>query len=167
MKGKTAPGFELETLDGKKMRLADLKGKAVLLNFWATWCDPCKIEMPWFVELQNQYGPQGLAIIGIAMDDSSNEAIAKFTKEMGVNTWAAFAGTDDNAMVDGDFAVLEGELQPVLKSLRAENVNIVAIHSHMTQEKPRILFLHYWGKGTAADLAGKLKKALVAQKAAK
>ena len=87
----------------------------------------------------------------------------EMTKEMGVNTWAAFAGTDDNAVVDGDFAVLEDELQPVLKSLRAAGVNIVAIHSHMTHENPRILFLHYWGKGKAADLAKAVKSALAAQ----
>jgi hypothetical protein len=89
------------------------------------------------------------------------------TKEMGVNTWAAFAGTDDNAVVDGDFAVLEDELQPVLRSLRAEGINIVAIHHHMTHEEPRILFLHYWGKGTADALARSLKKTLDAQKAVK
>jgi hypothetical protein len=89
------------------------------------------------------------------------------TKEMGVNTWAAFAGTDDNAVVDGDFAVLEDELQPVLKSLRAEGINIVAIHHHMTHEEPRILFLHYWGKGKSDALARSLKKTLDAQKAVK
>lgn len=88
-------------------------------------------------------------------------------KEMGVNTWAAFAGADDNAIMDGDFAVLEEQLQPVLKSLRAEGVNIVAIHSHMTQENPRILFLHYWGRGKAESLARSLKKTLDAQKAVK
>ena len=87
-------------------------------------------------------------------------------KEMGVNTWAAFAGTDDSAVVDGDFCVLETELQPVLKTLRAEGINIVAIHHHMTMEEPRYLFLHYWGKGSAAQLAASLKKAL-AQQAAK
>jgi phosphotransferase system IIB component len=85
-------------------------------------------------------------------------------KEMGVNTWAAFAGADDNALVDGDFAVLEDELQRVLKALRHDGVNIVAIHSHMTQENPRILFLHYWGRGKAADLARALKSALDTQK---
>ncbi len=86
------------------------------------------------------------------------------TKEMGVNTWAAFAGTDDNAVVDGDFAVIEDELQTVLKSLRAAGVNIVAIHSHMTHEEPRILFLHYWGRGQAEDLAKAVKSALDTQK---
>lgn len=86
-------------------------------------------------------------------------------KEMGVNTWAAFAGTDENAVVDGDFAVLEDELQPVLKSLRAGGINIVAIHHHMTHEAPRTLFLHYWGTGSAASLAQGVKQAVDAQKA--
>jgi uncharacterized protein DUF1259 len=76
---------------------------------------------------------------------------------MGVNTWAAFAGSDDNAIVDGDFAVTEDELQPVLKSLLKEKINIVAIHQHMTHEEPRIMFFHYWGRGTAKDLAQAIK----------
>jgi thiol-disulfide isomerase/thioredoxin len=80
-----APDFSLESLDGKNMKLSDLRGHAVLLNFWATWCSPCKIEMPWFVELQKQYGARGLQIIGVAMDDASKEDIAKFAKDMGVN----------------------------------------------------------------------------------
>lgn len=82
---------------------------------------------------------------------------------MGVNTWAAFAGSDNEAVVDGDFAMLEEELQPILKTLRAEGINIVAIHQHMTQEQPRYLFLHYWGKGKAVDLAKGVKKALDVQ----
>ncbi len=80
-----APDFSLESLDGKTMRLSDLRGKAVLLNFWATWCGPCKIEMPWFVDLQNKYGSEGLQIVGVAMDDASKEDIGKFAKDMGVN----------------------------------------------------------------------------------
>ncbi len=84
-------------------------------------------------------------------------------KEMGVNTWAAFAGTNDNAVVDGDFACLETELQGVLKSLRSGGINIVAIHQHMTLENPRYIFLHYWGRGKATDLAAKLKTALDTQ----
>jgi thiol-disulfide isomerase/thioredoxin len=83
--GNLAPDFELPELDGKKLKLSDLRGKAVLLNFWATYCGPCKIEMPWFVELQKEYGPQGFQIVGVAMDDASTEDIAKFAKEMGVN----------------------------------------------------------------------------------
>jgi Domain of Unknown Function (DUF1259) len=78
-------------------------------------------------------------------------------KDMGVNTWAAFAGSDDNAVVDGDFAVTEDELQPVLKSLINDKINIVAIHQHMTHEEPRIMFFHYWGRGRAKDLAQAVK----------
>jgi uncharacterized protein DUF1259 len=82
-------------------------------------------------------------------------------KDMGVNTWAAFAGSDENAVVDGDFAVTEDELQPVLKSLLMNKINIVAIHSHMTHEEPRILFFHYWGRGSAKDLAQAVKGGLL------
>jgi hypothetical protein len=79
---------------------------------------------------------------------------------MGVNTWAAFAGTDALAVVDGDFAVVEGELQAVLKALRSAKILVVAIHNHMTFESPRIVFLHYWGVGPAAELARAVRSAL-------
>src|SRR6202023_3483354 len=76
---------------------------------------------------------------------------------MGVNTWAAFAGTPDDALVVGDFVVLENELQTVLKTLREANINIVAIHQHMTGENPRMIFLHYYARGKALDLARGVK----------
>ncbi len=79
---------------------------------------------------------------------------------MGVNTWAAFAGSAERAVVDGDFAMLESELQGVLKALRAAGIDIVAIHQHMAGEQPRILFLHFWGVGRAEDLAKGLRAAL-------
>ena len=79
---------------------------------------------------------------------------------MGVNTWAAFAGSDSQAVVDGDFAVLETELQPVLKALRGAGINIVAIHQHMIGEVPRVMFLHYWGTGSVDALASGLRTAL-------
>jgi hypothetical protein len=82
---------------------------------------------------------------------------------MGVNTWAAFVGSDDTAVVDGDFAMLESELQPVLKALRGAGINIVAIHQHMTMESPRVMFLHYWGVGPTRALASGLKAALATQ----
>ena len=81
-------------------------------------------------------------------------------KAMGVTTWAAFAGDEQNAVVDGDFAVVEQELQAVLKTLRAGNVHVVAIHHHMSGESPRLLFLHYWGRGRASELATTIKRAL-------
>jgi len=82
---------------------------------------------------------------------------------MGVNTWAAFAGGDDKAVVDGDFAMRESELQGVLKALCGNGINIVAIHQHMSGESPRVLFLHFWGIGRAEDLARGIKAALDAR----
>jgi hypothetical protein len=108
------------------------------------------------------------------MNGEVNNGMIKFTigrpatmhgtninKDMGVNTWIAFAGTDDNAVVDGDFAVTEDQLQPVLKSLLKDKINIVAIHQHMTHEEPRIIFFHYWGRGSAKDLANAVKGGLL------
>jgi hypothetical protein len=86
----------------------------------------------------------------------------KIDNAMGVNTWMAFAGSDDNALIDGDFAVTEDELQSALKAIRVGGINIVAIHSHMTHEQPRILFFHYWGRGTAKKLAEAIQGALLA-----
>jgi hypothetical protein len=80
---------------------------------------------------------------------------------MGVSTWAAFAGSDENAVVDRDFAVTENELRQALKSLREAGINIVAIHSHMTGEEPPIIFFHYWGRGRAQSLAQSIQKALL------
>jgi hypothetical protein len=82
---------------------------------------------------------------------------------MGVNTWAAFAGSDATAVVDGDFVMFEPEVQPVLKALRSAGLNIVAIHNHMIGESPRTVFLHYWGVGPTRDLAQGLKTALATQ----
>ena len=79
---------------------------------------------------------------------------------MGINTWAAFAGSDDRAVVDGDFAMLEPELQDVLKALRKANIDVVAIHNHMVGEEPRMMFLHYWGIGSTEALARGLASAL-------
>jgi hypothetical protein len=80
--------------------------------------------------------------------------------QMGVNTWGTFAGSDQKAVVDGDFAMRETELQNVLKALRKAGINIVAIHQHMIGEEPRIMFLHYWGVAPAGDLAKGLRTAL-------
>ncbi len=112
---------------------------------------------------------QTLGVAGTAKDGMYKVVIGRETKagcgckvgkNMGVNTWAAFAGEDENAFVDGDFAVLEHELGPVLRSLRGSGINVVAIHNHMVLEEPRFVFLHYWGKGTTMDLARGVRVAL-------
>ncbi len=91
----------------------------------------------------------------------------KVSAGMGVTTWGAFAGTDDHAVVDGDFACLPGELQPTLRTLRRHGINIVAIHNHMENEEPRVIFLHYWGVGSTSELAKAFKATLDAQKDAR
>src|SRR5438445_5928941 len=114
--------------------------------------------------LNEIFGAQGESKDGMVKFTIGRPAMmhgTKINKDMGVNTWAAFAGSDGNAVVDGDFAVTEDELQPVLKSLLKDKINVVAIHQHMTHEEPRILFFHYWGRGRARDLANAIKGGLL------
>jgi hypothetical protein len=84
---------------------------------------------------------------------------------MGLTTWAAFSGSDARASVDGDFIMTAEEVQPVIRALRAAEIHVVALHNHMLDEEPRFFFLHYWGKGSATDLARGLRSALDAQAA--
>lgn len=101
--GAFAPDFELQSLDGRTVKLSDLRGKAAVVNFWATWCQPCKLEMPWFEELHQKYKAQGLEMIGISTDDyistkdSVRDEVAKFAKELGV-TYTILRGKE--AVVD-------------------------------------------------------------------
>lgn len=86
LRGKPAPAFTLTTLEGKKVSLADYKGRPVLVNFWATWCGPCKVEMPWFEEFRKQYAAQGFEILGLTDDaDAGKETIAKVAGKAGVS----------------------------------------------------------------------------------
>lgn len=81
----TAPDFALRNLDGKTVRLSELRGKAVVLNFWATWCPPCRHEIPWFIDLQKKYGSQGLQIVGVSMDQTGPQDVAAFARATGMN----------------------------------------------------------------------------------
>jgi len=97
----------------------------------------------------------------VGRDDlKMKEMGAPINARMGLNTWAAFFGSDDNAVVAGDVAMVEAEVQPVLRTLRMHNVNVVAIHLHMIGSRPMVIFLHYWGRGSAATLARAFRETL-------
>ncbi len=106
-----------------------------------------------------QFGP--VYKITIGRDDLKlREMGALINARMGLNTWAAFTGSDDHAVIGGDIAMLEGEITPVLKSLRDHGLDVVAIHHHMTGTQPMVIFLHYWGTGPAAALASGFRAAI-------
>jgi thiol-disulfide isomerase/thioredoxin len=79
--GKPAPDLKFKDLNGKDVALSDLKGKVVFLNFWATWCDPCRIEIPWLIAMQAKYGPKGFTVVGVAMDDEGRSVVAPFIEK--------------------------------------------------------------------------------------
>lgn len=105
--GAPAPNFTLETLDGKKVSLADYRGKAVLVNFWATWCEPCNVEMPWLVDLHKKYASQGFEILGVSMDDIGPKDIAKFAQDKGIN-YPVLIGQDAVSDAYGGIPFLPG-----------------------------------------------------------
>jgi peroxiredoxin len=82
---RPSPDFSLKDLDGRDVRLADFRGKVVMVNFWATWCPPCRAEIPDFIELQSQWGPKGLQIIGISLDDEGAAKVAPFASQNRIN----------------------------------------------------------------------------------
>lgn len=89
----SAPDWQLQNLDGKKVRFSDFKGKVVILDFWATWCGPCREEIPGFIELQKRYEKQGLEVIGVSMDQVGPIEVKKFAKQIGVNYQIVLADT--------------------------------------------------------------------------
>jgi len=114
-------------------------------------------------QIVKHQGEQSGAVykITVGRDDLDlTEMGAKITARMGLNTWAAFYGSDTNAEVAGDVAMLASEITPVLRALRANGLNIVAIHNHMTAGQPAIYFLHYWGTGSIEKLATGFQAAL-------
>jgi hypothetical protein len=117
--------------------------------------DPKRIE-----EILGTSGELKNGVYKVTVGRTTTMHGATMGSTMGVNTWAAFAGSDDKAVVDGDFAMYESELQGVLKALHGAGIDVVAIHQHMTGESPRVLFLHYWGLGKTTDLAKGLRSAL-------
>jgi hypothetical protein len=116
--------------------------------------------------LQDIIGSKGQlsdGMLKISLPRTASMHGVKFGGSMGLTTWMAFSGSDDLAVVDGDFAMTPDEVQPVLRALRKANINIVALHNHMIGDTPQIIFTHFWGKDKAVDLAKGLRDALDAQ----
>ena len=102
---KPAANFALPDENGKTVKLSDYKGKVVLLDFWATWCGPCKIEIPWFIEFQRQYKDRGFTVIGISMDEGGWQTVRPFVEEFKMN-YPVLIGTDEMATTFGGVDVL-------------------------------------------------------------
>jgi len=101
-KGKPAPSFTLVDLNGNKVSLADYKGRPVLLNFWATWCGPCKLEIPWLVKLRDQYKSQGFEVLGIESDNYDTDPKAYDSYKKGVEKSATALGINYPVLLGGD-----------------------------------------------------------------
>lgn len=84
-KRQAAPDFALKDVNGKTVHLSDYRGKVVLLDFWATWCGPCKMEIPWFMEFERKYKDRGFAVLGVSMDDDGWQAVKPFIQDLGMN----------------------------------------------------------------------------------
>jgi peroxiredoxin len=97
---KAAPDFTLSDAKSAQVKLSDYKGKVVLVNFWATWCGPCKVEVPWFVEFEKKYQDRGFAVLGVSMDDGGLQVVRTFMEEHKVNYHVAI-GTDQVARLYG------------------------------------------------------------------
>jgi len=97
---KAAPEFSLKDSNGRTVTLADYKGKVVLLNFWATWCGPCKIEIPWFIDFEQKYKDRGFAVLGVAMDEEGWDIVKPYVERSKMN-YRVLLGTDSVAQMYG------------------------------------------------------------------
>lgn len=104
-KRKPAPDFELKDASGKVVHLSDYKGRVVLLDFWATWCEPCGIEIPWFTEFQRQYKDRGFSVLGVSMDDSGWKDVRPFMAQKKIN-YDVVLGDDKTSDQYGDVEAL-------------------------------------------------------------
>lgn len=102
---KPAPEFALKDADGKTVRLSDYRGKVVLLDFWATWCGPCQVEIPWFMEFERKHKDKGFAVIGVSMDEDGWAAVKPFVNELKIN-YRIVIGSDSTADLYGGVSAL-------------------------------------------------------------
>jgi cytochrome c biogenesis protein CcmG/thiol:disulfide interchange protein DsbE len=125
---KEAPEFALKDADGKVVKLSDYRGKVVLLDFWATWCGPCKIEIPWFMEMQRTKKDKGFEVLGVAMDDEGWEAVKPFAAKIGMN-YRLVIGNDQTAQMYGGVDALPTTF------LIDRGGKIAAVHVGLTSRK--------------------------------
>ena len=125
---KPAPEFTLKDADGKTVHLEDYKGKVVLLDFFATWCGPCKIEIPWFMELERKNKDRGFSVLGVSMDDEGWEVVKPFLADLGVN-YRVVIGNDATAQIYGGVDALPTTF------LIDRNGKIAAVHIGLTSRK--------------------------------
>jgi cytochrome c biogenesis protein CcmG/thiol:disulfide interchange protein DsbE len=125
---KEAPDFALKDADGKLVKLSDYRGKVVLLDFWATWCGPCKIEIPWFMEMQRKNKDRGFEVLGVAMDDEGWEAVKPFASKLAMN-YRLVVGNDQTAQMYGGVDALPTTF------LIDRGGKIAAVHVGLTSRK--------------------------------
>ena len=125
---KTAPDFTLKDADGKVVHLSDYRGKVVILDFWATWCGPCRIEIPWFMDLQRKNKDRGFEVLGVAMDDEGWEVVKPFLADLGVN-YRVMVGDDLTAQMYGGVDALPTTF------LIDKTGKVAAVHVGLTSRK--------------------------------
>jgi cytochrome c biogenesis protein CcmG/thiol:disulfide interchange protein DsbE len=125
---KPAPDFSLKDADGKLVKLSDYRGKVVLLDFWATTCSPCKIEIPWFIDIQRKTKDRGVEILGVAMDDEGWEVVKPFAAKMAIN-YRLVVGDEPTAKAYGGVDALPTTL------LIDRSGKIAAVHVGLTSKK--------------------------------
>lgn len=148
-----APDFTLRDAEGRQVRLADYRGKVVLLNFWATWCGPCRVEIPWFIDFEKQYKDRGFAVLGVSMDEEGWEAVRPYLDRMRVNYRVLmgdsmvsdlYGGVDSlptSFMIDRDGRVARVHIGLVSRSEYQDDIDKLLDRSHA-------------GGGAAAGVAG-------------
>ena len=133
---KAAPNFELKDADGVAVRLSDYKGKVVLLNFWATWCGPCKVEIPWFTEFERRYKDRGFAVLGISMDDDGWPAVKPYLEAHNMN-YRVVIGDDRVASLFGGIEALPTTMM-IDREGRIASVHLGLVAKANTQQRSNI-----------------------------
>lgn len=139
---KAAPDFTLKDANGAQVKLSDYRGKVVLLNFWATWCGPCKIEIPWFMEFEQQYRDKGFAVLGVSMDDDGWNAVKPYISEHKLN-YRVVLGNDSVGTLYGGIDSLPttfvidrtGKIDAVHVGLVGKNDYLQEIQSLLAEDK--------------------------------